>query len=76
MTTLQPSAGYSSELQGTREDLAAFLRSHRRKLRLKRSDVWEWDGITTHTFTAPTAVFKRHGMTRKTRVFDFTVTPF
>jgi len=66
----------TSELQGTRNDLAKILRVNRHALKLRRSDVWEWDGMTTHTFIASQPVFRRNGMTRPTRILDFTIFPF
>lgn len=65
-----------SEMQGTRNDLAEFLRLNRRALGLKRSDVWRADDQQVHTFTAANKVFRSHWLSHQTHIFDFSITPF
>lgn len=57
-------------LQGTRSDLAKFLRKNRREMRLKLFDRYDDDGTPTHIFSAPTRIFDG------SRFLDFQIFPF
>lgn len=57
-------------LQGTRSDLAKFLRKHRRELRLKLFDRYNPDGIETHIFAKPIPILGGYDF------LDFQIFPF
>lgn len=67
-----------ASLMGTRSDLAAFLRQHRKVLRLVRSDKWQClGGGDVHTFLSLVGgkpfTYAGGG---KSRIMDWQITPF
>lgn len=62
-------------MAGTRDDLSAFLKQHRRALVLRRSDVWNEGRTRTFVSLLDTRVFLSD-QGKPTRIMDWQIMPF